>query len=190
MRIGIYGGSFNPIHNGHIFLAKKIMMLASLDEIWFVVSPQNPLKSESDLLCDDKRLEMVSMALKDEKSLVPSDYEFHLPRPSYTWDTLQSLSKKYPGRSFSLIIGADNWQDFDKWYHHKEIISNYEIVIYPRKGVVIDHRNVPNNVILADTDMIDISSTDIRMKIRRGEYIKDLVPEAVCDIIQREGLYL
>ena len=112
--IGIFGGSFNPIHKGHVALARQLLRRAQLDEVWFLVSPQNPLKPQSLLLDDNMRLEMARLALKDEPHLVASDYEFHLPRPSYTWNTLQHLSQDYPQHRFTLIIGADNWQLFSR----------------------------------------------------------------------------
>mgnify|MGYP003547974148 FL=1 len=115
IKTGIYGGSFNPVHNGHIALAHELRQLAGLDEIWFVVSPQNPLKTQASLLNDRKRLDMTRRALEPYPELVASNYEFALPRPSYMWHTLQSLSARYPDREFTLIIGADNWACFDRW---------------------------------------------------------------------------
>ena len=120
---GIFGGSFNPIHNGHIALAKHILLLAGLDEIWFVVSPQNPFKStDSDLLADHFRLELTRLALADEPHLVANDYEFRLPKPSYMWHTLQAMSYDYPNRTFTLLIGADNWMRFS----HKHTSLQYQ----------------------------------------------------------------
>ena len=122
-KIGIYGGSFNPIHTGHISLAKQIINIAKLDEVWFVVSPQNPFKQNSlSLISDEIRLELTRKALEDEQQLKVSDCEFHLPRPSYMWHTLLALSSQHPDAEFNLIIGADNWAVFDKWYHATDII--------------------------------------------------------------------
>lgn len=190
LRTGIYGGSFNPIHNGHILLARKLLNLTDLDEIWFVVSPQNPLKSVSELLNDDKRLELVRMALENECGLVASDYEFHLPKPSYMWDTLQNLSHDYPDREFVLIIGADNWNTFNKWYHSEDIVKHYHIVIYPRKGTSLDITEIPDHVTMVEAELIDISSTQIRLDIKEGKNICNLVPKKVCEVIKRDGLYL
>lgn len=186
---GIYGGSFNPIHNGHIFLAKKMLEQLGLDEIWFVVSPQNPLKRSEVLLNDEKRLELVRLALKDETNMIVSDYEFHMPKPSYMWNTLESMSLNYPDRSFILLIGADNWQHFDKWYKHDEILNKYKIAIYPRKDCYINDEALPDNVKVINTQLINISSTQIRDCIRRKEQFETLVPSEVADYIAKEGLY-
>ena len=132
--VGIFGGSFNPIHTGHIALAKSLCEKAGLDEVWFMVSPMNPFKkAATDLLDDQLRLEMVKKALEGEPQLQACDYEFHLPKPSYTWHTLQAISKDYPDIRFTLLIGGDNWAAFDKWYHHDDILAHYPIVVYPEK---------------------------------------------------------
>ncbi|WP_036879977.1 nicotinate (nicotinamide) nucleotide adenylyltransferase [Xylanibacter oryzae] len=186
---GIYGGSFNPIHNGHIFLAKKMLEQLGLDEIWFVVSPQNPLKCSEILLDDERRLELVRLALKDERNMIVSDYEFHMPKPSYMWNTLESLSLNYPDRSFILLIGADNWQRFDKWYKHEDILHKYKIAIYPRKNYYINDQKLPDNVKVINTQLVNISSTQIRGRIRREEQFENLVPSDVADYIVKEGLY-
>ena len=120
IKTGFYGGSFDPIHIGHIALARQLLTSIPLDEIWFVVSPQNPFKINNNLLDDEKRLQMIRIALQDEKGLIASDYEFHLEKPSYTWKTLRALRKDFPDRDFSLIIGADNWLAFDRWGHPDE----------------------------------------------------------------------
>ena len=174
-RIGIFGGSFNPIHNGHISLARQLKEKAGLDEVWLMVSPQNPLKQNEELLDDKARLEMARRALKDEEGIIVSDYEMHLPKPSYTWNTLQALSKDYPNREFVLMIGGDNWASFDKWYHAEDIKKGYEIVVYTRTP--------------GDPGYIDISSTEIRQRIRDGKSIRKLVPRAVEAIIKKNGYY-
>ena len=175
-KTGIFGGSFNPIHNGHISLARQLKEKAGLDEVWLMVSPQNPLKHSADLLDDEKRLQMARLALDGVEGIVVSDYEMHLPKPSYTWNTLQALTKDYPDREFVLMIGGDNWQYFDRWYHAEDIKANYEIVVYTRTP--------------GDPGYIDISSTDIRRRIREGRGIRRLVPKAVADLIQKEKLYV
>ena len=175
MKVGIFGGSFNPIHNGHISLALQLKEQAGLDEVWLMVSPQNPLKQSSDLLDDDQRLQMARLAVKDVEGIVVSDYEMHLPKPSYTWNTLQALSKDYPDCEFVLMIGGDNWQLFDRWYRADDIKANYRIVVYTRTP--------------GDPGFIDISSTDIRRRIREGRGIRRLVPKAVADYIKEHKLY-
>ena len=132
-RTGIFGGSFNPIHNGHISLARQLREKAGLDEVWLMVSPQNPLKQSADLLDDNIRMEMVRLALEGVEGIVACDYEMHLPKPSYTWNTLQALSKDYLDREFVLLMGGDNWALFDRWYHAEDILANYQIVVYPRE---------------------------------------------------------
>ncbi len=185
-RCGIFGGSFNPIHTGHIALAHRILEQACLDEIWFVVSPLNPFKaSSSDLLDDELRLALTRKALKDEPHLMVSDCEFHLPRPSYMWDTLTHLSRRHPDWLFVLIIGADNWVAFDRWAHAEDILSHYDVVVYPREGYAVDAAALPPRVCLVDTDLCRISSTEIRRRVRAGEPIEGLVPANILDDVKR-----
>ncbi len=179
-RTGIFGGSFNPIHTGHISLARQLLEQAQLDEIWFVVSPLNPLKkAATDLLDDDRRLLLTRRALEGEPRLVASDYEFHLPRPSYMWNTLQHLAADYPEREFVLIIGADNWVAFDRWARPDYILSHFELAVYPRTGFPIDETSLPANVHLIDTQLYPVSSTEIRQRVKAGEPIDGLVPPEI-----------
>lgn len=178
LKVGIFGGSFNPVHTGHVALAKSLCEKARLDEVWFMVSPQNPFKAHAtDLLADHLRLEMVRKAIENEPQLKASDYEFLLPKPSYTWNTLQALSADYPDTAFTLLIGGDNWAAFDKWYRSADILARYPIVVYPRQG---SHTgNVPEGVTIVETPLLDISSTEIRQRIREGNSIKGMVPLSV-----------
>ena len=187
--IGIFGGSFNPIHKGHVALARQLLRRARLDEVWFLVSPQNPLKPQSSLLDDNMRLEMARLALKDEPCLVASDYEFHMPRPSYTWNTLQHLSQDYPQHRFTLLIGADNWQLFGQWRNSCEIIENYPIVIYPRDGYPIDEASLPPNVRLVNTRLYNMSSTLIRQLIADGRGVRRYLHPDVISYIESNHLY-
>ena len=184
-KTGIFGGSFNPIHVGHIALARQLLKCAGLHEVWFVVSPQNPWKSEQELLDDESRLNMVRIALRDEENLLASDYEFHLQRPSYMLNTLRHLSEDYPEREFVLLIGGDNWAQFDKWYGYQEILSNYSIVVYPRRGEHAEEKKLPENVSVVDTPLLDISSTEIRNRILQGQSIHDLVPKSIESLVLR-----
>ncbi len=177
-KVGIFGGSFNPVHTGHIALANSLCEKAGLDEVWLMVSPQNPFKKDAvDLLDDRLRLEMVRKALEGEPRLKVSDYEFRLPKPSYTWHTLQALTDDYPDTTFTLLIGGDNWAVFDKWYRHDDILARYPIVVYPRRGS--DVGEVPEGVTVVDTPLLDISSTEIRRRIREGKSIEGMVPPAI-----------
>lgn len=177
-KVGIFGGSFNPIHTGHIALAKSLCQQAGLDEVWLMVSPMNPFKKEAtDLLTDKLRLEMAEQAIADEPKLKACDYEFHMPKPSYTWHTLQALSQDFPNVSFTLLIGGDNWVSFDKWFHHEDILSHYPIVVYPRKGC--DIGKVPSGVTIVETPLLNISSTEIRQRIKEGKSIHGMVPDCI-----------
>ena len=149
IKTGIFGGSFNPIHNGHISLAKQLKEKAGLDEVWLMVSPQNPMKQQADLLSDEVRLQMVRLALEHETS--------------YTWNTLQALSRDYPDRQFVLMIGGDNWTIFDKWYHADDILQNYQLVVYPRREAQTKQKKaLPASVMMVEAELLDISSTEVR----------------------------
>lgn len=182
--IGIFGGSFNPIHKGHVALARQLLRRAQLDEVWFLVSPQNPLKPQSSLLDDNMRLEMARLALKDELHLVASDYEFHLPRPSYTWNTLQHLSQDYPQHRFTLLIGADNWQLFSRWRNSRDILANYSVVIYPRDGYPVDETTLPPNVRLVKTRLYNMSSTLVRQLLAERKSVRRYLHPKVIDFIK------
>lgn len=179
--IGIFGGSFNPIHNGHIQLVRSLREAAGLDEVWLMVSPQNPLKQQADLLDDDVRLQLARQAVGSEQGILVSDYEFHLPRPSYTWNTLQALERDFPDREFVLMIGGDNWQHFQRWYRADDIIERYPIVVYPRRDS--DIGSVPPGVKVVEADLLDISSTDIRRRVREGKTIAGMVPDTILTAV-------
>ena len=187
--VGILGGSFNPVHNGHVALAREILVRARLDEVWFMVSPQNPLKPGGVLADDVLRLEMTRLALEDEPRLVASDYEFRLPRPSYTWNTLRHLAADYPHHRFALIMGADNWQVFGEWRNGGDIIAAHRILIYPRRGCGIDPRSLPPGGHLIDTPLYDISSTMVRRALAEGRDVTQWLPPKVASFIARKGLY-
>lgn len=185
-RIGIFGGSFNPVHTGHICLARQLLTAVSLDEIWFMVSPLNPFKQDfTDLLPDDVRLGLTREALKDEPCMLASDYEFSLPRPSYMWNTLAHLTQSYPQYSFTLIVGADNWLAFDRWAHHDFIQQHYDIAVYPRMGYDVDTESLPSHVKLVQAELYPFSSTDIRTMVHQGRSIKGLVPDSILSKVKR-----
>lgn len=197
IKTGIFGGSFNPIHNGHVSLARQLKEKAGLDEVWLMVSPLNPLKQGTELLDDEARLAMARAALEGEEGIIASDYEMHLPKPSYTWNTLQALSKDFPDREFVLMIGGDNWDHFDRWYRAEDIRKNYRIVVYPRAkqgdGSFVsfpsDDLTKEPSPCLVEAELINISSTEIRQRIREGKGIRRLVPRVVADMIKQNGYY-
>ena len=178
-RIGILGGSYNPIHVGHIQLAEHLLRVLSFDEVWLLVSPQNPLKPANDLLPDAIRYQWVAKSIEGVSGLVASDFELALPQPSYTYNTLTQLTATYPQNQFTLLIGADNWQVFHKWFRAEDIINNFRIAIYPRPGSAAIAMPLPPNVQMIDAPLIDISSTMIRQKIRNHEDISHLVPKVI-----------
>ena len=185
MRIGIFGGSFNPIHIGHISLAKTLRIKAGLDEVWLMVSPQNPLKQGStDLLDDQLRYQLARIALHGEEGVKACDYELHLPKPSYTWNTLQHLHQDFPDDIFLLLIGGDNWQNFHRWYKADDIMREHEIVVYPRRGSETSSP-LPSSVRMVNTELIDVSSTDIRQRVQQGETITGLVPPQIETLVHR-----
>ena len=190
MNIGIFSGSFNPIHIGHLILANYITEFTALDEVWLLVSPQNPWKEEDELLDENIRLDMTRLAVEKYPKLKVSDFEFSLPRPSYTVNTLDALQKKYPEHEFTLIIGADNWSAFENWKNYDEIVENYKLKIYPRLGYRI---SVPakqkKNVEALDSPIIEMSSTFIREGISAGKDMKAFLPCEVYEYIKERGLY-
>ncbi|MBO5916969.1 MAG: nicotinate-nucleotide adenylyltransferase [Bacteroidales bacterium] len=175
LRTGIFGGSFNPIHSGHIAIGEYFHRSGILDEVWFVVSPQNPLKTSEVSLNAEERLQACREVLKDYPYLTVSDIEFELPRPSYMAQTLKSLQERYPDRQFSLIIGGDNLAHFERWKDYRQILDNYDILVYPRPG---SPNIVPENWkrvrLFEDATLMDISSTQIReqQKLAREQQAK------------------
>ncbi len=190
IRTGIYGGSFNPIHLGHTALGEWLCQEGLVDELWFLVSPQNPLKiNNNEMLPDEVRLHLASLAVEESKKLKVSDFELHLPRPSYMADTLKALRKRYTRREFVLIIGADNWQCFNQWRSPEEILRRHNIIVYPREGYPIDVSSLPANVRLVDAPLFPISSTQIRKAIASGDYNGEWLSPTVWQEIQKESLY-
>lgn len=175
IKTGIFGGSFNPIHVGHIALAQAILRQCGLDEVWLMLSPQNPLKQETDLLDDQLRYEMAQKALEGVEGIKACNYEFRLPKPSYTWNTLQHLTEDYPDREFILIIGGDNWAQFERWRCWKDILRHHRVIVYPR-GNVIGTIDVP---------LINVSSTEIRDRVKRHQSITNLVPAVIEGLVEK-----
>jgi nicotinate-nucleotide adenylyltransferase len=192
MTIGLFFGSFNPIHIGHLIIANAILELGHLDQVWFVVSPQNPFKNKGNLLHEFDRLDMVRAAISDNPRMMASDVEFHMPKPSYTSDTLAYLSDKYPSYQFKLIVGEDNLAGFHKWKNAKNILNDYGLFVYPRPfsaNTIPEIANHPN-VKLVKAPMVDISATFIRDLIKNKRSIKYLVPSSVEELISSRKLYI
>lgn len=190
MKIGIFSGSFNPIHIGHMMLANFITEFTDIDEVWFLVTPHNPLKEDTLLLDENTRFEMTKLALADYPKLKASDFEFALPKPSYTVHTLEALSKEYPDNTFALIIGADNWESFDRWRDFEGILEQYRIYVYPRLGYRISiSKKLKDNVEALNSPIIEISSTFIREGLSKGKDMHAFLPESVYQYIKEKGLY-
>lgn len=192
MRIGIYGGSFNPIHKGHTQLAASIVAQGLVDELWLMVSPLNPLKSGevSDIAEYEHRLKMAELATQDIHGVKVSDFERSLPLPSYTITTLEALQKAYPEDEFVLVIGADNWERFPRWYHADEIIKQYQILVYRRPGCEFDEASLPSSVQVVDTPLYDVSSTEIRESVKKGRMMRRWLDARVARYIKAHQLYL
>lgn len=190
MEVGLFFGSFNPIHTGHMIVANLVKETTSVKEVWFVVSPQNPFKKNRNLLHEFDRLDLVQAAISDDYGFRVCDIEFKMPKPSYTIDTLVYLREKHAGKKFHLIIGEDNLASFHRWKNYQEILTQFGLIVYPRpKSQPSDLINDPN-VKFMEAPMIDISATFIRKLIKNHQSIKYLVPEVVEQRISAQGLYL
>ncbi|MBR1882095.1 MAG: nicotinate-nucleotide adenylyltransferase [Muribaculaceae bacterium] len=190
MKTGIFGGSFNPIHNGHAIIARYAMEHCGLDRVWLMVSPQNPLKDIHDGIADVHRIRMTEMVSRRIVGVSTSGFEFGLPRPSFTVDTLAALQERFPHDEFHLIIGADNWAVWNKWKGHDELVSKYKVLIYPRLGYDVEiSDDVLSRVTLMGAPVVEISSTDIRQRVKDGLDITFLVPDDVAHYIENQKLY-
>lgn len=190
MLIGLFGGSFNPIHTGHLRLGQWLCQQGYVDELWFLVSPLNPFKQgDNELLDDAARLRLVETAIQDKPQLKTCDIEMHLPRPSYMVRTLEQVRNIHPTHQFVLIIGADNWLRFPQWKDSDEILRHHNILVYPRTGFDIDPQTLPPGVHLVNTPLLDISSTQIRQAIRHGHYHGRGLSKAVWQAIKQNNYY-
>lgn len=189
-KIGLFSGSFNPIHNGHLILANYMCEFTTLDEVWLIVTPHNPLKDRQDMLDEESRLKMAELAVDKFENIKASDVELHMMRPSFTINTLEKLSSDYPDYNFTLIIGADNWTYFSKWKDCETIIENYNILIYPRNNYAVTiPESLKDRVRLVNAPLIEISSTFIRQSIRDRKNIRAFLPPEVYDYIELNNLY-
>lgn len=190
MKIGVLGGSFNPIHIGHAILANYITQCTDIEQLWLMVSPQNPLKSELPQSYDVHRLAMTELVASKCDNVITSDFEFTLPKPSYTVDTLKALREKFPLHEFVLVIGADNWQNFEKWKDWQEILDKHNILVYPRMGSeIVIPDDLCNKVEKLDSPIIEISSTYIREQLKKGKNMNFFLPKDVYRYILENNLY-
>ena len=188
-KVGLFFGSFNPIHIGHLIIANYMANYADLKEVWLMVSPHNPLKKKDTLINMYDRLEMVNLALEDAENLRSSDFEFRLDQPSYTIDTLTHMREHYPEKEFVLIMGSDNLHTIKKWKNYEVLLREYQIYIYPRPG--FDGEEFANHpsITITDTPLMELSSTFLRKAIKDKKNIKYFLPDKVLDFIDKKGLY-
>lgn len=191
MKIGIFGGSFNPIHSGHAIIAHHIISSGAVDRLWLMVSPVNPLKvGLEQQVADTDRLRMVEMVSRPLENVETSAFEFTMPKPSYTIDTLNALQAKFPDDEFYLVTGADNWVIFDRWRNSEEILAKYHLLVYPRLGYdVVIPEELRDRVTLVDAPIIELSSTAVRERLAQGLSARYYVPDEVLSYIERKGLY-
>jgi nicotinate-nucleotide adenylyltransferase len=188
MHIGLYFGSFNPIHVGHLIIASFTRSNTDMQQVWFVVSPQNPLKKASSLLNEYHRLHLVKTAIEDDSFLRATDIEFHLPKPSYTVDTLAYLHEKYPQHQFSIIIGSDSFQNISKWKNYKSLLKNNKFYIFMRPGFEVD-KTWEGEIEVLNAPLLEISSTQIREMIKEKKPIRYMVPDLVAKEIEDNNYY-
>ena len=189
--IGLYFGTFNPIHVGHLIIANHMVEHSDLDEIWMVVTPHNPFKKKSTLLDNHHRLEMVYLATKDYDRINPSDVEFKLPQPNYTVNTLSHISEKYPNYNFSIIMGEDNLKSFHKWKNYEVILEDYQVYVYPRisEGIIETQFNNHPKINRVEAPIVQISSTMIRNGVKENKNIQPLVDKEVWKYVDEMNFY-
>ncbi len=190
MKIGLYFGSFNPVHHGHLIIASHVVQSTGLDQVWFVVSPQNPLKPAKGLLNEYHRLFLVKAAIEGENHLRGSDIEFKLPRPSFTIDTLAYLAEKYPEHEFAVVMGSDSYQNLKQWKNYEQLLRTTSFYIYIRAGfeIIPDYPGAKFEIL--DAPLLQISATHIRKMLQSGKSIRFLVPDVVKEEIERNRYYL
>ena len=188
MKIGLYFGSFNPIHHGHLIIANFILQNSDLDQVWLVISPQNPFKPGHNLLNEYHRLHLANLALEGETRIKATDIEFRLPRPSYTIDTLTYLEEKYPDHEFVIILGSDSYQNLDKWKNAETLMNRYPMYVYTRPGFPV-RNDLPGILTVLKAPMLQISATEVRNMLEKGQSIRYLVPDIVKEEIERNHYY-
>jgi nicotinate-nucleotide adenylyltransferase len=188
-RTGLFFGSFNPIHQGHLMIANYMVEYTDISQVWFIISPHNPLKEKSTLLADHHRLAMANIAVENDPRFRASNIEFHLPQPSYTIDTLTYLAEKYPEKEFTLIAGSDNLQAFNKWKNYEQLLGLYEIYIYPRPNAVPSSFDTHPHIHFTKAPLIEISSSFIRQAIQEGKDVRQFLPEKVWEYMREMHFY-
>ncbi len=188
MKIGLYFGSFNPIHTAHLIIANQVLNETDIEKIWFVVSPQNPFKFESNLLNEYHRLHLVRIATEDDNRIKASDIEFNLPKPSYTTNTLAYIKEKHSEHEFSIIMGSDSFQNLHKWKNFEIIVENYLIYVYKRPGFDVMN-NINAKLSLVDAPLLQLSATQIRKYIKEGKSIRYMVPDKVLEEIEKGNYF-
>lgn len=188
-QIGIFGGSFDPIHIGHLALANYICEYEKLDELWFMLTPQNPLKEKETGASESQRMELIQLAIQNYPHFKASDFELQLTPPYYTTRTLKELRNAYPTKEFILIIGADNWNQFSHWRNPEEILANHKILIYPRPQHPVDKQKLPKTVRLIASPLLEISSTMIREAFSQGKELPYFLHPEVYKAIKEKGIY-
>ena len=188
MKIGLFFGSFNPIHVGHLIIANHLLNETNLEKLWFVVSPQNPFKKSATLLNEYHRLHLVQSAIADDNRLKASDIEFGLPKPSYTIDTLTYLTEKYPEQEFTVVMGSDSFQNLNRWKNYEAIINHYSIYVYLRPGFDAIN-NINAKLTIVNAPLLQLSATDIRNNIAAGKSVRYMLPQSVLDEIEKGGYY-
>ena len=190
LKVGLYFGSYNPIHIGHLAIANYMVEFTDIDQLWFVVSPQNPFKKKENLLADYHRLELVTRAINNDNRFRASNIEFNLPKPSYTIDTLAYLKERHPDYNFSILMGSDNLDNFHKWKNSEIILENYGIIVYPRPGFeplkIPEHKN---NSIAIDAPLMEISSSFIRNAIKEGKDVRHFMPQKAWEYLDEMNFY-
>ncbi len=192
MKIGLYFGTFNPIHVGHLIIANHLAEHSDLDQIWMIITPHNPFKEKKTLLDDYQRLHLVNLATEDYPKIKPSDFEFKLPQPNYTVNTLAHLQDKFPQHKFSLIIGEDNLKNLHKWKNYETILENHEVYVYPRISSDLENIQFKNHpkIHIVNAPIVEISSTFIRENIKNRKNVQPLLPNKVWEYIDKSGFYL
>jgi nicotinate-nucleotide adenylyltransferase len=191
MKIGLYFGTFNPIHVGHMIIANHMAEYSDLEQVWMVVTPHNPLKKKDTLLEDFKRMQLVTIATEDFPKIKPSDIEFKLPQPNYTVNTLAHLQDKYPQHEFALIMGEDNLKSLHKWKNYEVILENYDLYVYPRISAELSELDLKNHLRVhkIDAPIVEISSTFIRENLKKKKNVQPLLPFKVWEFIDYNNLY-